>query len=193
MKRASMILFAAVLAVFGLISCTEMDGQCWYKDEDGAGSGAGGQPILPGQGGYGDMPPRPQTAGDSRPPPDCTSVGMFSPSLFDFATIVDDDGTDEAGGWQEASRTFSFVDNRDPPRGYSCYIKVGMPLRSAAQGKISHERAADMSATVLSFAGSTVIRQQDSWVTAAFCEALRTEMRRLFKEGWPELGERVTP
>lgn len=192
MKRAWMAV-AAVLLIFGWSACTTSDGECWLKNEDGAGSGVGGGPIIPSQGGYGDVAPEPQGAGDSPSPADCASVGQFSPSLFKFVTIVADDGTSEPGGWQEASGTFGFDDTQDPPRSYSCSIKVGMPLRSAAQGKISHAMAADMSATVLSFAGHTVIRQKSAWVTAQFCDALRTEMTKLFDEGWPKLGERVTP
>jgi hypothetical protein len=192
MTRVWIALLLAVLLVFEASACTAIDGECWSRSENGTGSGAGGGPIVPNQGGYGDVAPEPQGAGDSPSPPDCASVGMFSPSLFNFVTIVADNGAGLAGGWQEASGTFSFVDDQDPPRAYSCSVKVGMPLRSEVQGKISHAAAADMSATVLSYAGHTVIRQKGSWVTAQFCEALRTEMTRLFDEAWPKLGERVT-
>lgn len=191
MKRTCLEFWWVALMLGGASACTVMDGQCWYKDENGTGDGAGGQLVGTGQGGYGDASPKPQAADDSRPPPDCASVGMFSPSLFKFVTIVADDGTMEPGGWQEAGGTFNFVDTQDS-RSYSCSIKVGMPLRTAAQGKISHAMAADMSATVMTFAGPTVMHQKTSWVTAQFCEAVRAEMTKLFDEGWPKLGERVT-
>ncbi len=62
MKRAWMAV-VVVLLVLGWSACTTSDGECWLKNEDGAGPGAGGGPIVPSQGGYGDVPPGPQGVG----------------------------------------------------------------------------------------------------------------------------------
>lgn len=59
-----------VLLVMWLAACNYTDGECWPRSEDGMGSGVGGGAIVPGQGGYGDLPPEPQDASEP-PPPDC--------------------------------------------------------------------------------------------------------------------------
>lgn len=61
MKRTWMAVVVVPLAL-GWSACTTSDGECWLKNEDGAGPGVGGGPIVPGQGGYGDVAPEPQGA-----------------------------------------------------------------------------------------------------------------------------------
>lgn len=52
--------------------CQEV-GECWPISEDGQGAGVGGGPIVPGSGGYGNVPPKPQST-TSPPPADCLIV-----------------------------------------------------------------------------------------------------------------------
>lgn len=59
----------AGLAVSVLITCNYDEGECWIEGQGNGSVGAGGGPILPGAGGFGDVPPEPQDAAD--PPPDC--------------------------------------------------------------------------------------------------------------------------
>lgn len=65
----------AALSLSFLGACNWVDGACWLKSEDGAGSGVGGGPIAPVGGGFGDAPDStPQAAGDPPPPPECLQV-----------------------------------------------------------------------------------------------------------------------
>lgn len=43
-----------------IFGCQQIEGECWPVSEDGQGQGAGGGPLLPGAGGFGDVPPEPQ-------------------------------------------------------------------------------------------------------------------------------------
>jgi hypothetical protein len=72
MTRNTVGLVAAVLwiaAILGIAACNYTDGQCYRREDvEGPGSdGAGGGPIVPGWGGYGDVPPTPQDADDPQP------------------------------------------------------------------------------------------------------------------------------
>lgn len=64
-------LWIAVCGVSLAGACTRVDGECWLRSEDGAGDGVGGGPLVPGGGGFGDVPPTPQDANDPPPPPEC--------------------------------------------------------------------------------------------------------------------------
>ena len=70
----------AGLSLSFLGACNWVDGACWLKKDDNAGSGAGGSPIVPSGGSFGDAPgPKPQGAGDPQPgdpppPPECLQV-----------------------------------------------------------------------------------------------------------------------
>lgn len=72
MHAMKAILWLALLAILGFTACNYTDGPCYRREDiEGNGSnGAGGGPIVPGQGGYGDVPPEPQDATDP-PPVDC--------------------------------------------------------------------------------------------------------------------------
>lgn len=63
---------SSVLVCIWFFGCQEVGGECWPVSEDGQGEGVGGGPILPGAGGFGDVPPEPQDATDS-PPLGCNS------------------------------------------------------------------------------------------------------------------------
>jgi hypothetical protein len=67
------LLCGVIVAVFALAACNMTVGECWIEGQDGQGSGAGGGVIVPSQGGYGDVPPEPQGAGEPQPP-DCNIV-----------------------------------------------------------------------------------------------------------------------
>lgn len=67
-----------VTFAFGLVGCGYIDGACWRRGEDGqgAGSGVGGGPLLPGVGGYGDVSAGPQSTGpDQEMPVECWVEG----------------------------------------------------------------------------------------------------------------------
>ena len=72
MKRA---LWIVGLTLSLVSSCNWDEGQCWSRSEEDGQVGAGGGPIVPGGGGYGDAPvPKPLAAGDSPPLPECLQV-----------------------------------------------------------------------------------------------------------------------
>jgi hypothetical protein len=121
------------------------------------------------------------------------AIGRFSPSIFRFGTILNDDGKGEAGGWQEASADLSFVDTRTLiPHAWTCRITVGMPLRAVALGRIPPGMAAEMSANVATDASGVVMHSRPSWLGAEFCVALKVEMLSMFAGRHPQLGARVT-
>lgn len=68
--RRSVIRFVVGMvasAILGLGGCNYTDGPC-YRREDIVGQGGGGGGLItPGQGGFGDVPPRPQGAGEPQP------------------------------------------------------------------------------------------------------------------------------
>lgn len=90
---------SAACAVFGLLvaACNYTDGTCYPRGEGGgATDGAGGGVIVPGTGGFGDVPPKPQGAGDNGADPcnvvegkvyycsgvvNCSKAGDFSGGL----------------------------------------------------------------------------------------------------------------
>jgi hypothetical protein len=112
--------------------------------------------------------------------------------LFKFVPTVADDGTGVAGGWQKAAATIGFADDRqDPIATWSCPLAVGMPIRAEMMGKISATKAADMTATVLTYASGAVMHSRPSWLPALFCIKLRESMQKMFKEGYPNLGATV--
>jgi hypothetical protein len=58
-------LWIAAISTTLLTSCNYDDGACWSRTEDDGHTGAGGGPIVPGGGGYGDAPePKPQDTTD---------------------------------------------------------------------------------------------------------------------------------
>jgi hypothetical protein len=121
------------------------------------------------------------------------SVAGFSASLFKFAVINKDDGTDAAGGWQEADATIRFTDWRHLfPQIWTCTVRIQVPLRTEKLGEISPSWAARTSADIATQASTTVMHQQSQWVPAAFCNAWRDEMLRLFHLTYKTLGAKVS-
>lgn len=80
------------IAVSCLPACAQMEGQCWIDDRGNPGGpGAGGGPIVPGGGGYGDEPaPAPQNGSDGRLYFNCNAHGPCeNKCLDDFVAAAD--------------------------------------------------------------------------------------------------------
>ena len=242
MVRNAFRLTAATLAVTALLdfaACNYTDGQCYRREDiEGTGSdGAGGGTIVPGWGGYGDVPPEPQDTTDPQPV-DCNveeqpvkgndkgddssscgdigsdtgadgatvaycdgpceakclaiGAGSFSPAAFKFSTIVSDDGSGEAGGWQAATAGLNIVRWTSViPEYWTCTVKVGMPLRTVIHGKISAATAASVAAGVATQASSTVRNIEPPLPQGIFCAKLKDEMSRIFKNELKSYGARM--
>lgn len=79
MKRA--IQFGG-LALWALTSCNWDEGACWSRAEEDGQTGAGGGPIVPGGGGFGEEPKRRvETASEGEPPCDVDDVTELSAVL----------------------------------------------------------------------------------------------------------------
>jgi hypothetical protein len=111
------------------------------------------------------------------------SVGglfLFSPSIFKFVTIVADDGKDKGGGWQEAvvklkiRRWIGWA-----PESWECPLKIGTPLRSEANGKISPEIAASAGAEVATEASDLIMSTSPSIPQGIFCSLLKDQMNAM--------------
>jgi hypothetical protein len=114
-------------------------------------------------------------------------ISYFKPSNFKFVTIVADDGSDLAGGWQEANSSLIFGHNIGIM--VICPVRIGMPLRAEVMGKISPSLAASYSADVANAAAGKL------WPTdlpqGIFCANLKTEIATQFKEKYKALGAKV--
>jgi hypothetical protein len=86
---------------------------------------------------------------DACPTP-CAGVNGYSPALFQFVTLIADDGTGDSGGWQAASVVLKVKRWIGVfPEVWECpQLTFGTPLRNTVQGKISAEMAAVASAKV---------------------------------------------
>jgi hypothetical protein len=116
-------------------------------------------------------------------------IGGFSPSLFQFVTQIPDTGEGVAGGWQTAFAALNFEGIRP---GLVCTVRVQMPIRNAAHGRISRRYAADVSAEVATAASRLTWRTQPEWVGEDFCIAWRASMNVLFLTAHEGLGARAT-
>jgi hypothetical protein len=110
-------------------------------------------------------------------------VFHFHPSIFKFVTIVADDGKDKGGGWQEAivnlkiRRWIGWA-----PESWSCPLKIGTPLRSEANGKISPEIAASASAEVATEASDAIMTSSPSIPQGIFCSLLKGQMNGMLNK-----------
>lgn len=121
---------------------------------------------------------------------------MVKSSDFIFTTTLPDDGKDEGGGWQEAKANIAISDHRgDMFLGWTCKVKVGMPLRTKAHGVVNAKRAARVSADVGTRAYKNVLprRPPGDWTSGTFCPVFRKEMTDLFRsiDAYKPLGARV--
>ncbi len=114
----------------------------------------------------------------------CSDAG-FSPGLWKFTTTVRLKGS-KVGGWQEACAYLRFLDDRElfgMGNEVTCGIEVGMPLATGANGPISAEFAARLTATIATEAAGATIRSQPTWVGEDYCIVLRRKMKELFPDG----------
>lgn len=111
----------------------------------------------------------------------CVGAGTFSPSVFKFVTVVPDDGTGVAGGWQQAASTLKFIRWISVvPESWTCSIKVGMPLRTGMFGVISAQQAATITAGVATVASKTVMDLKPPLPPGIYCIKLKAEMASMF-------------
>ncbi|MDC0749241.1 hypothetical protein [Polyangium mundeleinium] len=104
-------------------------------------------------------------------------AGGFSAALFRFVTIVQDDGTDKAGGWQAAATTLNFVDGRHLfPQGWACQVYIGMPIRHSTHGVIPPQEAARVTAVAATNASTIVMHRRPQWLRALFCLEFEKEL-----------------
>ena len=71
MKR---LLWISAITISLLTGCNYDEGQCWSRSEEDGQTGAGGGPIVPGGGGFGDAPPEPEPQAADPTPPDCPAA-----------------------------------------------------------------------------------------------------------------------
>ncbi len=196
--RALFVSLAPLLMLLAA-GCTTVDpDECWVNTSGGFGDD---EPIPIGAGvgatSSGDFitPPQPgplAAEGKENPCVGMVSItyASYSPSEFPFVTTVPDDGTDKAGGWQEAKANLEFIKKR---RGggstWICSLTVGMPLRGEKMGKISASLAAEMSADI---AEEAAYEMDFNLPVDTFCRRFRTGMLAAFKAKYPNLGSRVT-
>jgi hypothetical protein len=138
------------------------------------------------------LPGTPPPRDDQGSGPFPAGIGEFSPSLFHFVTTVRDNGEGKGGGWQEAVTQLQFADGRHPiPHILRCQVKVGMPLRTKEDGRISPDYAAQITAELATAAMPTTVALKSKWMTAEFCKAFKDVMMGLFEEHHSTLGARV--
>jgi hypothetical protein len=194
-------LFSSIvsLVVMLVIGCNTVDpDECWPNTSGGFGGG-GPIPIGAGVGATtsGDFispPPGGPLAATATENP-CVAMGSitivaFSPSEFPFVTIVQDDGTGPAGGYQEARANLEFIKKR---RGgastWYCSLTIKMPLRTEFMGKISASRAADLSVEIT----EAVAENMDyNLPPGVFCIDFVPKVDAAFKSKYPLLGATAT-
>jgi hypothetical protein len=189
-------LFALMIVILG---CSEIEPGSCYPNTSGGAGGGGTMPIGAGVGAttttgtYGADPPKgPLDTGNgggdtysyciednpcmSRCPTG-GGVNGFSPGAFKFVTTIPDDGTGTPGGWQKASVSLKFRRWVGLlPEVWTCpQITIGMPLQNAAQGKISADMAASISAEVATQVSGAVMT--DDIPPGIFCFKFKEEMR----------------
>ncbi|XXX73307.1 hypothetical protein WMF30_37235 [Sorangium sp. So ce134] len=112
----------------------------------------------------------------SKCPP--AGVNGFSPTIFKFVTTIADNGTGPSGGWQEASVRLKIKRWVEVyPEFWECpQMTFGMPLRNRAQGQISADEAARVSAEVATNASRKVMRANPTIPQGIYCARLKDEM-----------------
>ncbi|WP_437671170.1 hypothetical protein [Sorangium sp. So ce131] len=127
----------------------------------------------------------------------CPQPGMahfvyvdFDPSDFPFVTIVQDDGTDKGGGYQQAKANLKFTHKF--PGGtteWHCAITIKMPLRTEVMGKIDPLRAANLSEEIAEEVGQLMDYNLPPGI---FCKRFAVQADAAFKSKYPRLGASVT-
>ncbi|MDC0681529.1 hypothetical protein [Sorangium atrum] len=127
----------------------------------------------------------------------CPKPGMahfvwvdFDSSLFTFVTIVPDDGTDKAGGYQQAKTNLNFKHvSSAGTREWSCAVTIKMPLRTEAMGKIDPLRAANLSEEITEEVASAMDPKLPPGI---FCKQFAGAADAAFKFKYMGLGASVT-
>jgi hypothetical protein len=132
----------------------------------------------------------------AQPEPTAEAQQPAYENVFHFVETLKDDGNDRAGGWQEATARLKFCEWRSTilPVCWQCPIKVGMPMRTAKHGRISHRFAAQITAEVATEVTDSLIYSRPSWadLEAVYCRQLQEEMEQKLKSPPYEVGARVT-
>jgi hypothetical protein len=116
----------------------------------------------------------------------CASV-RFNTSDFKFVTTIAYDGTGVAGGWQEAKSGLTFFRGDAGPA--ACFVRIGMPLRSATWGVISADTAAMHSAEVANVVTNELERNGGfDLPPGIFCSKFYADMREMFAKQYRGLG-----
>jgi hypothetical protein len=223
MSSRKILLLIVTIAIGTSTACNYTVGECWRRGEGSAGVGAGpGDSSGVGSSGSGDFGDEPGEQNNEEPlvcnkseqkskedspkeapksPTDpcqqngapsmgCTGVKPFSPSDFKFVTTIADDGS-AATGWQEAKSPLIFAHNLEVDA--VCMIRIGMPLRSEAWGKISADRAARISTEVANASAAELYRNGgEDLPPGIFCDRFTTQMLKIFGDDYKGLGARVT-
>ncbi|WP_437997826.1 hypothetical protein WMF26_45450 [Sorangium sp. So ce185] len=115
----------------------------------------------------------------------------FEPSDFIFVTVVNDDGMDMGGGWQEARVKLNFRRLTIPRKAkdWSCAFTIGMPLRAEIYGRIDSIRAASMSEEITEEVANGMNYDLPQ---ERFCDGFRENVEAAFKSKYKRLGARVT-
>ena len=182
-----------------VVGCTTVDpDECWVNDTSGGFGDDGPIPIGAGvgatsSGDFGTSPAGEPLAAEATENP-CVEMGSvtvvrFSPSEFPFVTIVPDDGTGLAGGWQAAKANLEFIKKRRSGSStWICPLTIEMPLRPEKMGKISASLAASMSVNVTEEAAYGM---DFNLPPGIFCDTFRTKVLATFKSMYPNLGATV--
>jgi hypothetical protein len=122
-------------------------------------------------------------------------INGFSASVFNFVTIVADDGMGVAGGWQQSTATLSFYrwTTTILPESWTCTVTVGMPVRTVVYGVVSAKRAANITAGIATTSSFAVTSGTPNLPPGIFCATFKNEMASEFGAQYKGLGARMMP
>lgn len=126
--------------------------------------------------------------------PSAGSVNGFAAEVFVFETTVKDDGKDAAGGWQVSGAMLKYA--RLPsfgiiPDTWSCSVVIGMPLRTAVNGIVPPDQAANMSAGIATAASTVLEHGGPKLPPGIFCSKLKPTMQGLWNQVFPTIGAKM--
>jgi hypothetical protein len=115
---------------------------------------------------------------------------------FPFVELLKDDGEGKGGGWQTADKTFSFLEANwfIPNYFWQCHIRIGMPIRSVKDGRVTPSRAALYSTEIANAVVDPLLDSRATWRNqgAVFCDELQDALQAMFKRRYPRVGARVS-
>jgi hypothetical protein len=186
-------LFLCACAI--LLGCSEVvPGTCYPNPAGGAGGGGSVPTTTVGAtSGTGDFPAYPENEpldiGDGAyeacvdDDPCVCQVGgwkRYSPQLFNFATVIQDDGNGPSGGWQEAHVALNVNIIHYTPflhiEPWKCApVTFGAPLRNKDQGVISPQRAATLCANLASSIADALMEDKNM-TEGIYCFKLKNRL-----------------